>query len=53
MLFILWGIAMQDQFIATLGKIGKVVRMITSISTDLVGFLTLLVVGVMSSPSPA
>lgn len=53
MLFILWAIAMQDQFAATLRKIRKVMQMITSIGTDLVSLLTLVVVGVMSSPSPA
>jgi hypothetical protein len=52
-LFVLWAIAMNDQFAATLRKARKVIRMITSISTSLVGSLALSVVGVMGSPSPA
>jgi len=44
---------MTDQFAATLRKIKKVMRMLTSISTTLIGSLELLAVGVMGSPSPA
>jgi hypothetical protein len=52
-LFVLWAIAMNDQFVATLRKVRKVMRMITSVSTRLAGLFALLVVGVMGSPSPA
>ena len=53
MLFVLGAIAMNDQFAATLREVRKVMRMMTSVSTSLVGSLALLVVGVTGSPSPA
>lgn len=53
MLFVLWAIAMNDQFAATLRKVKKVMRMITSVSSGLVCLPAFLVVGVMGSPSPA
>lgn len=53
MLFVLWAIAMNDKFAATLGKVKEVMEMITSISTGFAGMFELLVVGVMGSPSPA
>ena len=52
MLFVLGAIAMNDQFAATLREVRKVMRMMTSVSTSLVGSLALLVVGVTGSPSP-
>jgi hypothetical protein len=52
-LFVLWVIAMNEQFAAALRKVRKVMRMITSVSTSLIGSLALLVVGVIGSPSPA
>ena len=52
MLLVLWAIAMNDKFAKTLRKIRKVMLMITSVSTSLVGWVALLIVG-MGSPSPA